>query len=88
MEIYRVKRRPLTDPIIVHVLGYEDGSKLVVPESEGEKELFRRLTEEFWPGPLTVILKANLDILPRVVTAQTGYVGLRSPRSPYARKLI
>jgi L-threonylcarbamoyladenylate synthase len=35
-----------------------------------------------------VILKANLDILPKVVTAQTGYVGIRSPKSRYARELI
>lgn len=37
---------------------------------------------------MTVILKANLDILPKVVTAQTGYVGLRSPKCQYARNLI
>ena len=50
--------------------------------------LFRLLTKHFWPGPLTIILKANLDILPMIVTAQTGFVGIRSPKHPYARKLI
>ena len=33
LDIYRVKKRPLTDPIIVHVLGYEDALKLVEIES-------------------------------------------------------
>lgn len=42
----------------------------------------------FWPGPLTFIAKANLERLPLVVTAGTGFVGLRSPRHPIARKLI
>lgn len=88
LEIYRTKRRPLSDPIIVHVLGFEEAMKLVCVESETEKKLFKKLTDEFWPGPLTVILKANLDILPAVVTAQTGFVGIRSPKYELARKLI
>jgi len=37
---------------------------------------------------LTVILKANLQILPAIVTAQTGFVGIRAPKHPFARKLI
>lgn len=46
------------------------------------------LTNKFWPGPLTVILKANLNKLPLVVTAGSGFVGLRSPKQQTARKLI
>ena len=37
---------------------------------------------------MTIILKANLEILPKVVTAQTGFVGIRSPKNLYARKLL
>jgi tRNA A37 threonylcarbamoyladenosine synthetase subunit TsaC/SUA5/YrdC len=37
---------------------------------------------------LTFIAKANLNKLPLVVTAGTGFVGLRSPKHPIARKLI
>ena len=46
------------------------------------------LAAKFWPGPLTIILKANLEILPKVVTAQTGFVGIRAPKHPYARSLL
>jgi tRNA A37 threonylcarbamoyladenosine synthetase subunit TsaC/SUA5/YrdC len=46
------------------------------------------LTDSFWPGPLTVVLKANLNKLPLVVTAGTGLVGIRSPKQPTARLLI
>ena len=53
-----------------------------------QKMLFDLLTKKYWPGPLTVILKANLDILPAIVTAQTGFVGIRAPKHPFARKLI
>lgn len=33
LDIYRVKRRPLTDPIIVHVLDSSSALKLVEPQS-------------------------------------------------------
>ena len=87
LKIYETKRRPLTDPIIVHVNNAQEARKLVTPQPE-EEIIFNVLTLKFWPGPLTVILKANLEILPAMVTAQTGFVGLRSPKHPYARKLI
>ena len=56
--------------------------------NEYEKKIFDLLTKRFWPGPLTIILQANLDFLPLIVTAQTGFVGIRAPKHPYARKLI
>lgn len=87
LRIYATKRRPLTDPIIVHVLDAAQGAELVLM-SERERLLFQLLTQQFWPGPLTVILKANLTKLPLVVTAQTGFVGIRAPKHPYARQLI
>ncbi len=77
----------MTDPIIVHVLDIQQALKLV-EISESQEKLFKILTERFWPGPLTCILKANLSLLPIVVTAQTGFVGIRSPKHPYARHLI
>lgn len=45
LDIYRVKKRPLSDPIIVHVLDYEAASKLVVLGSQVERDLFRQLTD-------------------------------------------
>src|ERR1700729_2063496 len=39
---------------------------------------FDRLAERFWPGPLTVIVKAG-GKLPLRVTANTGNVALRVP---------
>jgi L-threonylcarbamoyladenylate synthase len=36
-----------------------------------------RLAEEFWPGPLTMVLKAK-TVVPRML-ASSGMIGLRSP---------
>ena len=48
---------------------------------------FDRLAERFWPGPLTIIVKAGAR-LPLRVTANTGNVALRVPESAIARAVV
>jgi len=48
---------------------------------------FDRLAERFWPGPLTIVVKAGAR-LPLRVTANTGNVALRVPDSPIARAVV
>ena len=45
---------------------------------------FDRLAEKFWPGPLTIIVKAGSK-LPLRVTANTGNVALRVPEAAIPR---
>lgn len=71
----------------MHVVNEEQAEKLILM-SQKQRVLFKLLAKQFWPGPLTMILKANLDVLPLMVTAQTGLVGIRAPKTEFARKLI
>jgi tRNA threonylcarbamoyl adenosine modification protein (Sua5/YciO/YrdC/YwlC family) len=48
---------------------------------------FDRLAERFWPGPLTLIVKAGTR-LPLRVTANTGNVALRVPEAAIARAVV
>lgn len=48
---------------------------------------FLRLAPRFWPGPLTLVLKAS-PRLPSGLTAGAGTVGIRVPGSALARILI
>jgi L-threonylcarbamoyladenylate synthase len=48
---------------------------------------FDLLSALFWPGPLTIVAKA-VDLIPRVVTADTGFVGVRVPKHPVALTLL
>jgi L-threonylcarbamoyladenylate synthase len=48
---------------------------------------FDCLAERFWPGPLTIIVKAGSK-LPLRVTANTGNVALRVPESPICRAVV
>jgi L-threonylcarbamoyladenylate synthase len=48
---------------------------------------FDLLAERFWPGPLTILVKAG-SRLPLRVTANTGNVALRVPEAPIARAIV
>lgn len=62
-KIYQAKGRPLTDPVIAHISSVEM-LKNMVDYKEADTELLEFLGENIWPGPLTIIVKANLDYIP------------------------
>jgi L-threonylcarbamoyladenylate synthase len=82
-RVFEVKRRPTFDPLIVHIASPAHLKKLVkdIPSSA------RKLTERFWPGPLTVVLLKE-ELIPDIVTAGLPTVALRMPSHPMALSLI
>lgn len=91
-SIFAAKKRPSTDPLIVHILGKEDMYDLYDFEAtelgiSKAQLVCEHLAESFWPGPLTIIFKAKKAV-PLSVTAGSGFVGLRSPKHPIARQLL
>jgi L-threonylcarbamoyladenylate synthase len=47
----------------------------------------RKITEKFWPGPLTLVLSKK-SALPNIVTCNLASVGVRIPNHKVALKLI
>ncbi len=86
--IFTTKGRPLTDPLIVHVDSLDHGLSLIDHSDTKVVALFKTLAAKYWPGPLTMVVKANLDIIPSLVTAETGFVGIRMPNHEIALDLI
>ena len=86
-KIFEYKGRPLTDPLIVHVSSIEMAKKIIIINKEIE-ELVNLLTKKFWPGPLTIVLPANLDLLDKRILADKDTVGIRFPKNDIAKKLI
>lgn len=82
-RIFAVKRRPRFDPLIVHVLGIED----LDPLCTRVDDRVRRLTDAFWPGPLTLVLEKTARV-PDIVTAGERTVAVRAPAHPVARALL
>lgn len=82
-RIYEAKGRPSDNPLIVHIA---DASHLSeVAEEINEKA--KKLTEVFWPGPLTIILKKGENI-PYGITGGLDTVAIRCPSHPIAHALI
>lgn len=80
--IFEAKQRPSDDPLILH-LGYAD----LVDEVALAGPLARRLAEQFWPGPLTLVLPKRPSV-PAEVTAGLDTVAVRVPAHPLARALL
>ncbi len=82
-KIYRLKNRPSTNPLIVHI-----GSKDQLYDIASEvPQVAEKLADEFWPGPLTILLKKNKNI-PDIVTGGKNTVAVRIPNHPTALKLL
>jgi L-threonylcarbamoyladenylate synthase len=82
-RVYRIKNRPLTDPLPLLLAEPEQ-----VDECAREvPELARRLITRWWPGPLTVVLRRSPRV-PLVVTGGTDTVALRVPNHPVPRALV
>jgi L-threonylcarbamoyladenylate synthase len=82
-SIYEIKSRLKNKPLSLLVASLAQAYELA-------REIgldFDLLAERFWPGPLTLIVKAS-SRLPLRSTANTGNVALRIPDSPIARAVV
>ena len=82
-RIFEIKRRPYFDPLIVHVLDEAMLSRVV----SSMPAPARALSERFWPGPLTLVLRKGGGV-PDLVTAGLPTVAVRMPSHPVARALL
>jgi L-threonylcarbamoyladenylate synthase len=86
-DIFRVKGRPRTDPLIVHVLGLEEARAVLAGGEPWEDAVVSTLAGRFWPGPLTLVARGSTKV-PDCVSAGTGMVGVRCPAHPLALRLL
>lgn len=82
-KTFEMKGRPSDNPLIVHVSGREQAAELVTDISPAAETLIR----EFWPGPLTLVMKKRSHI-PDAVTGGLDTVAIRMPDHPVALELI
>jgi L-threonylcarbamoyladenylate synthase len=82
-DIFRIKERPTTNPLILHV---KDIDQLKVNTLE-VPELVYKLADRFCPGPLTFLLPHSPSIS-RTVTAGSLEVAIRMPDHKMAHQLL
>ena len=81
-RIFAVKRRAPEKPVLILIADPREVGRFAVDPPESA----RRLIEAFWPGPLTLVLKA-VPAFPSLLHAGTGRIGIRCPDLPLARDL-
>ena len=82
-RLFEAKHRPADKPVAWLVASPDDLERYgaAVPGYA------RRLAEAFWPGALTLVVRASAAV-PRAFQSQAGTIGLRMPASPEALALI
>jgi L-threonylcarbamoyladenylate synthase len=82
-HLVQVRGREAGKPILVLVgdLAMAESLAAEIPEAA------RRLAARFWPGPLTLVLRARAGLAPPL-TAGTGTIGVRVPGHAVAAALL
>jgi len=75
-RVYDIKTRSRHKPLSLLIESVDHAEELAKPLPDE----FYALARKFWPGPLTIIVKAG-SRLPLKVTANTGNVALRVPNA-------
>jgi len=81
--IYSVKGRPTDHPLIVHISSINQLEKWAIDIPE----YAMKLANEFWPGPMTLILKRS-TLAKDFITGGQNNVGVRVPVHPTALALL
>ena len=82
-KIFKLKKRPFFDPLIVHVASVDQVKKLV----KAWPPICDELAKKFWPGPVTFVLE-KLPAVSDLITSGLTTVGIRIPNSQVARNFI
>lgn len=83
--LYEAKSRSFSSPLIALLDSVERISQIA--ELGERKEMIKSLSKAFWPGGLTIILKAK-EIVPKIMISGGDTVGVRIPNHEIALKII
>ncbi|MCB1226184.1 MAG: threonylcarbamoyl-AMP synthase, partial [Verrucomicrobiales bacterium] len=84
-KIFEAKERPTFDPLIVH-LPHKKDLAMVAEVPEEIRPVLQKLTDRFWPGPLTIVLPKKPEV-PDLVTAGLPTVAVRVSKNSIFRKV-
>ena len=82
-RIYAVKGRPADHPLIIHVASIDGLGEW----ARDVPEYAISLARDFWPGPMTLIVKRS-ELAGDFVTGRQNTVGVRVPNHPVALGLL
>ena len=84
--IFAAKGRPADNPLILHVASIEAAIPLWDATTK-QLEIAAALSAAFWPGPLSIVLKAASPV-PDIVTAGLDSVAIRAPAGEAVQSVL
>lgn len=83
-RIFEAKNRPTFNPLIIHVTDAQAAAGIVTLTDNA-----RRLTEAFWPGPLSLVLpRAERSPVSLLASAGLDTIAIRAPDHPTAQAIL
>ncbi len=83
-SVYDLKKRPLSNPLIIHVNTLEMADKIAV-----FNDISKKIAKHFWPGPLTLILPRRKNrLIKDFALAGLETIALRIPNSPVFQRVL
>ena len=76
-KVFHAKRRDPSNPLIVLIPSVDHLERVALDPPE----IFWKLTEEFWPGPLTVVLRKKEGVF-NELTGRWPFIAVRVPGHP------
>ncbi|CAE7275561.1 ywlC [Symbiodinium microadriaticum] len=83
IRIFEVKQRPKFDPLIAHI----DSDQKLELLTGHLPETFKRITDSYWPGPLTILCHKKPGV-PDLLTSGLPTVAIRMPDHPLSLSLL
>jgi len=84
-KLFKIRNRPQSQAVPVLVSDLEMAKKYSqnIPE-----DIVQKLINPYWPGALTIVLKAKVDIVPSLVRGGTDTIGVRMPNNQTILEII
>ncbi len=83
-KIYKLKKRPLTNPLIIHYYDLEKATRDIEINNH-----FLKLYKRFCPGPITFILKKKKNSkIHKLASAKLNTVAVRFPKHKVVRSIL
>jgi L-threonylcarbamoyladenylate synthase len=83
-RLFNIRNRPVSQAVPVLFDSVQKVKGYVLPFDEK----IQKLMNDFWPGALTIILKANIEKVPLLVRGGGETVGVRMPNHPTILEII
>ena len=84
--VFTAKGRPADNPLILHVTSIDAAIPLWAATTK-QVAIAAALADAFWPGPLSIVLKAASSV-PNIVTAGLDSVAIRAPAGEAVQSVL